>query len=746
MVYIKSDILKKISLVIRERLIMPTIKDIANYAGVSHGTVSNVLNKKGNVSSDKIRKVEEAAQKLGYALNAQAKSLRGASSNKIACVVPDLKAERYNDLFSGLTLVCEQMGYDLDIYVTKNKAHNEIEIIKRVMSSNPFAVVTVSCLRKNKGNYSEAVPTIFIERDVKEMTDNSCFISFDFEKATRQLMDRAIAERNNKIAILMSDADYSYNKIIERTLIDNYDEDDIVYKLIKTNDVQAFDEVLKIFEGLDYCEAIVCFEDEYMKYLNTARTLVRDTAINRIYSIGSRRIESKHAIDKLQLDYLALANQIKQVFESIDGHQIHYKDKRIVKDTSGFCFKYARQRRGKKQKLRMLALKSPTIAGLKRLLGNLQMETGIDLEIVDMPYDMLYEYIHLNDVANYDLLRIDMAWLDGLAETKLREIGDYDFSRIKDKVGLSFSQEYTVFGDKRYAIPFDPSVQLLFYRKDIFNDALTKREFYERYKRQLTVPQSFKEYNEVLEFFDRRRNRRSPVEFGSSLVYGLDLTAAHDFFPRIYDFGVNMKKGRKLNLVNPEMKKALLNYVQAYHLTHSEISMWWEGGINHFASGKTAMGIYFSNYGSSILKNPNCKVHGKIGFCQVPGGNPLLGGGVLTVAKKTEKIESCYRLFDWLYSDKVATIITLLGGYIDNRTVVENVEIHEFYPWLGYVAQEIGKGVRRQNYLGDNTIQIELIIGEMVKQVINDVANIDYYMQQAQNKMELVRKGQDNDK
>lgn len=52
---------------------MPTIKDIAREAGVSHGTVSNVINGRGNVSVEKIRLVWQAAEKLGYKVNARPK-------------------------------------------------------------------------------------------------------------------------------------------------------------------------------------------------------------------------------------------------------------------------------------------------------------------------------------------------------------------------------------------------------------------------------------------------------------------------------------------------------------------------------------------------------------------------------------------------------------------------------------------------------------------------------------------------
>lgn len=67
---------------------MPTIKDIAKEAGVSHGTVSNVLNKTGKVSAEKIQLVEEAARRLGYKINTQARQLRGGSSKVICLILP----------------------------------------------------------------------------------------------------------------------------------------------------------------------------------------------------------------------------------------------------------------------------------------------------------------------------------------------------------------------------------------------------------------------------------------------------------------------------------------------------------------------------------------------------------------------------------------------------------------------------------------------------------------------------------
>ena len=74
---------------------MVTILDIAKAAGVSHGTVSNVLNGKGNVSSKKMELVLKAAEELGYNLNHNAKSLRSGKSQTIIMILPTLALDEF---------------------------------------------------------------------------------------------------------------------------------------------------------------------------------------------------------------------------------------------------------------------------------------------------------------------------------------------------------------------------------------------------------------------------------------------------------------------------------------------------------------------------------------------------------------------------------------------------------------------------------------------------------------------------
>lgn len=66
---------------------MVTARDVAQRAGVSAMTVSNVINgRDGKVSEATVARVRAAIEELGYIPNAQARSLAGAESRVLALV------------------------------------------------------------------------------------------------------------------------------------------------------------------------------------------------------------------------------------------------------------------------------------------------------------------------------------------------------------------------------------------------------------------------------------------------------------------------------------------------------------------------------------------------------------------------------------------------------------------------------------------------------------------------------------
>lgn len=94
----------------RSRRGKPTLKAVAEDAGVSISTVSHVVNGTRFVEESTTRRVKASIEKLGYAPNKLARSLRRLSTDTIGLVVSDIANPYYSGVIHGVEEECRRQG------------------------------------------------------------------------------------------------------------------------------------------------------------------------------------------------------------------------------------------------------------------------------------------------------------------------------------------------------------------------------------------------------------------------------------------------------------------------------------------------------------------------------------------------------------------------------------------------------------------------------------------------------------
>ncbi|MBK1784934.1 LacI family DNA-binding transcriptional regulator [Prauserella cavernicola] len=89
----------------------PSIKDVAVRAGVSVGTVSNVLNHPERVTENTRAAVLSAISTLGFVRNSSAAQLRAGTSRSLGLIVLDLSNPFFHDVARGVEHVADELGY-----------------------------------------------------------------------------------------------------------------------------------------------------------------------------------------------------------------------------------------------------------------------------------------------------------------------------------------------------------------------------------------------------------------------------------------------------------------------------------------------------------------------------------------------------------------------------------------------------------------------------------------------------------
>jgi len=113
---------------------MTTIKDVAREVGVHPSTVSRALDpaRRGRIGEPVVRRVLEAAERLGYRPDTVAASLRRGRSNLVGIIVPDIANPVFSPIISGLESVLSARGYALIVADPQPRRSGDGDIVQRL--------------------------------------------------------------------------------------------------------------------------------------------------------------------------------------------------------------------------------------------------------------------------------------------------------------------------------------------------------------------------------------------------------------------------------------------------------------------------------------------------------------------------------------------------------------------------------------------------------------------------------------
>ncbi|WP_195277010.1 extracellular solute-binding protein [Anaerotruncus rubiinfantis] len=698
---------------------MPTIKDIAKAAGVSHGTVSNVLNRRGGVSYEKIRLVEQTAKAMGYAIDEKASQLRRGDTRTLAVILPSLSERRYADLYTGILRHAQERGYSVRLFFTDDLPYLERRIITEALALKVCGILTVSCLDDHGKDYhpvlSRKVPLIFLERPALE--ECLCSYSFDMEQASRM----ALGELDGgDICLVTGEAHFRDQAALRGALCAQLDG--LAGALYENQRGGQSPAVHLLLQRETPPRCVICSNEEL------AEKVLRIYAEGGIHppvivTLSSLRPAPSALYHNVTLNYRMLGHEaVGALAAQIERGQPPIS--RIF-PVSGCTRPFSGPALLRTRTLHVLTHRTPGAEALERLLPRFTGQWGIPVKLHFLSLSEVIEHVTRPSGQPWDVVRLDPSSLSYLAPRYLYPLDQIDrnAAALLRQFLPNLQNDYSVISGRLYALPFDISVQMLFYQRTLFEDAGETRAFYEATGRTLGIPASYEELDRICRFFSRKLRPESRVQYGSSLAPNNPTSTASDYLPRLLaGGGLSYRSNGCLDLTTPAALSALRDYISYTQCANPEPVSSWSEIAENFVAGQAATAILYAHHASNFVRAQRANVGVEIGFAPIPGGCPLLGGGSFGINAKSEQAEEAYAFIRWATGEEIAPEMAMLGGISACRSVYEQREILDTYPWMGALPASMRLGIRKpilsSNEVDYNQRDFEYTLGEHILKAI----------------------------
>jgi ABC-type glycerol-3-phosphate transport system substrate-binding protein len=276
---------------------------------------------------------------------------------------------------------------------------------------------------------------------------------------------------------------------------------------------------------------------------------------------------------------------------------------------------------------------------LRANLPDFEKKTGVKVVVDAAPFGDLYkkQLLALSTGGRYDVVFVDEPWIPPLSEflvvldERMKGLDAQDFVPTTVQAGA--------FQGKQYALPVDPNVQILVYRKDLFQ------------QKGMRVPATWDELLAAAKAF----HDPGKQQYGIAITGSSDVQTALYMLLPMWSYGAELvdaqgrgalasDAGRKGGEVFLEMLKYAPPGVKSYNFADVNKAI---------QLGQAAMAIQWASGAKPMEDKTRSQVAGKLGYALVPRGTrqtPMRGVWTIAIAKGSANQDAAWEFAKWLSS------------------------------------------------------------------------------------------------
>lgn len=249
-------------------------------------------------------------------------------------------------------------------------------------------------------------------------------------------------------------------------------------------------------------------------------------------------------------------------------------------------------------------------------------ETGIAVNFVEVPYQGVFDKLTAeiaSGTSNYDVATIDVVWNAAFA-SHVEDLSDLFTDQLKADIPPALLADATV-GGKLIAMPAWANAEIVFYRKDLWEDPANQAAFKAQYGYDLAPPATWQQWRDMAKFFTKDG------------MFGTDVIGAtsEEWMAEVLQAGspgVILDDAGNVILDNQAHIDALVNYraplCEDKSAPDNALEINWGEAQNLFYQGQTAMMKFWAH--AYRMTPEDSKVAGKVGVAPMIGGPAGIAG------------------------------------------------------------------------------------------------------------------------